>query len=98
MRRRRADGAAAARTRGRRRETPDDARAIARGAVRHPLRSHGVKPEVAIARRAFRQVWIGAIIWALAFGLSVLATALTYVSTFPDEASRQAVARGAGSD
>jgi ABC-2 type transport system permease protein len=57
-----------------------------------------VKPETAIARRAFQQVWLGATIWALTFGVTVLTTALTYVTTFPDEASRQAIARGAGAD
>lgn len=47
--------------------------------------------EVAIARRSFRQVWIGATVWAVAFGGTVAATALSYVSTFPTVASRQQV-------
>lgn len=48
--------------------------------------------EAAIARRSLKQVWIGATVWALAFGGTIASSALAYVSTFPTEASRQQVA------
>lgn len=46
----------------------------------------------AVARRSLRQVWIGASVWALAFGATILATSLAYVSTFPTQAQRAQVA------
>jgi ABC-2 type transport system permease protein len=54
--------------------------------------------EAAVARRAFGQVWIGASGWAVAFGVTAAASALTYVSTFPTEASRQQIAATTGRD
>ena len=45
--------------------------------------------DAAIARRAFRQLRIGAAACALGFGLTVAATASSYVSTFPTAASRE---------
>ena len=70
------------------------ARAIARRAVRLALRlragvpSRPMTAESAIARRAFRQVWVGATAWALVFGVTVAASARSYVSSFPTAASR----------
>jgi ABC-2 type transport system permease protein len=49
-------------------------------------------PDVAIARRATAQLWKGALVWSLAFGGTIAAAALSYVSTFPTEAERQQVA------
>lgn len=54
--------------------------------------------EAAIARRAFRQVWIGAAAWAVVFGDTVAASALTYVSSLPDPASRQQLAATTSGD
>jgi ABC-2 type transport system permease protein len=51
-----------------------------------------------IARRAFRQVWVGATVWAVMFGATVATTALTYVSTFPDQASRDQIAASTAGD
>jgi ABC-2 type transport system permease protein len=48
--------------------------------------------DVAIARRAFRQVWIGATTWGVVFGATVAASALSYVSSFPTAASRHQLA------
>ncbi len=50
------------------------------------------RAEAAIARRAFGQVWIGAAAWALVFGGTVAASALSYVSSFPTVASRHQLA------
>lgn len=49
-------------------------------------------PDVAIARRAWRQVWKGAVAWALMFGLTVASTAASYASSFPTLADRRMVA------
>lgn len=54
--------------------------------------------DAAIARRAFRQVWIGAIAWAVTFGATAASSALTYVSSFPTVAARQQVAATTGTD
>jgi ABC-2 type transport system permease protein len=54
--------------------------------------------EVAIARRAFKQVWIGATVCALVFGGMVASTALSYVSSFPSEVSRQQLAAATSGD
>ena len=54
--------------------------------------------DFAIARRAFAQVWIGATAWALVFGGTVAASALTYVNSFPDEASRHQLAATTSND
>lgn len=48
--------------------------------------------ELAIARRTFRQVRTTAGVWGLVFGATIASTALSYLSSFPDEASRQQVA------
>ena len=48
--------------------------------------------DVAIARRAFKQIWIGATSWGLVFGSTIASSALTYVSSFPDAASRRLLA------
>ncbi len=54
-----------------------------------PVRPTRPGPDSAIGRRAFRQLWIGATVCALGFGLTVVATATSYVSTFPTAASRE---------
>lgn len=54
--------------------------------------------DVAIARRAFRQVRIGAVVWAVVFGATVATTALAYVSSFPDQASRDQLAASTSGD
>ncbi|MGO9876833.1 MAG: ABC transporter permease subunit [Acidimicrobiia bacterium] len=51
-----------------------------------------LRTEAAIARRAFNQLWIGAAAWALVFGGTVAASALSYVSSFPTAASRHQLA------
>jgi ABC-2 type transport system permease protein len=51
------------------------------------------RPEVAIGRRAFRGTWVGATVVAVGCALTVASTAVTYVSSFPTEASRQQLAR-----
>ena len=54
--------------------------------------------ERAITRRSFRQVRISAVVWGLVFGLTVASSALTYVSSFPEVASRQLLATTTGQD
>jgi ABC-2 type transport system permease protein len=54
--------------------------------------------DVAIARRAFKQVWIGATVCAIAFGATAASSALSYVSSFPTEASRHQIAATTGRD
>src|SRR3954452_21055471 len=54
--------------------------------------------DAAIARRAFRQIRVAATVWAAVFGVSAAASALTYVSSFPDQASRQQLAAGVSGD
>lgn len=54
--------------------------------------------DVAIARRAFRQVGIGATAWGLVFGTTIASSALTYVTSFPDAASRRLLAATTGRD
>lgn len=54
--------------------------------------------DAAIARRSFRQLRTGAVVWALVFGATVASSALTYVSTFPDQASRDQIAATTGQD
>ena len=48
--------------------------------------------DVAIARRAFTELWIGATAWGVVFGATVAASALSYVGSFPTEASRHQLA------
>jgi ABC-2 type transport system permease protein len=55
-------------------------------------------PETAIAGRSFQQVWIGAVIWSVAFGGTVAASAVSYVATFPTDAERQQVATATSGD
>jgi ABC-2 type transport system permease protein len=52
----------------------------------------------AVGRRAFRQLWIGATVWAVVFGASAAASALTYVDSFPTLASRIQIAATTGAD
>lgn len=54
--------------------------------------------ELAVARRALRQLWIGAVVWSIAFGGTIAASAISYVSTFPTEAERQQVAAATSGD
>ncbi|MBX3287158.1 MAG: hypothetical protein KF703_17555 [Actinobacteria bacterium] len=54
--------------------------------------------ELAIARRAFRQLRVGAVVCAVAFGLTVASSATTYASSFPTPASRQQLAASVGGD
>ncbi|HEY5171751.1 MAG TPA: hypothetical protein VIK54_08505 [Acidimicrobiia bacterium] len=53
---------------------------------------------VAIARQAFKQVRVGALAWALVFGGTVAASALTYVTSFPTAASRHQLVVTTGGD
>ena len=48
--------------------------------------------------RAFRQLWIGATVCAGAFGATAASSALTYVTSFPSEVSRQQLAATTGRD
>ena len=57
-----------------------------------------LRAEAAIARRAFKQLWIGAAAWALVFGGTVAASALSYVSSFPTASSRHQLAITTGGD
>lgn len=54
--------------------------------------------DLAVARRAFRQVRVGALVWAVVFGLTAATSALTYVTSFPDRASRLEIATTTGRD
>ena len=54
--------------------------------------------EVAVARRSFKQLWIGATVCSVVFAGTAASSALSYVTTFPTEASRQQVAAITGSD
>ena len=54
--------------------------------------------ELAIGRRAFKQVWKGAVGWGLVFGAIAASSAQTYVTTFPTEASRAQLASLTGAD
>jgi ABC-2 type transport system permease protein len=54
--------------------------------------------EAAIAKRAFKQVWVGATVCAVAFGGTAASSALTYVSSFPTAVSRQQLAATTGRD
>jgi len=57
-----------------------------------------MRAELAVAHRAFRQLWLTATVWAVVFGATVAASAVTYVSSFPDLASRQQIAASTGQD
>jgi polyether ionophore transport system permease protein len=54
--------------------------------------------DTVVGRRAFRQIWVGAAIWALVFGASAAASALTYIQSFPTVASRLQIAATTGAD
>lgn len=54
--------------------------------------------EAAVGRRAFKQIWIGATVCAAAFGATAASSAVTYVSSFPTELSRQQIAATTGRD
>jgi ABC-2 type transport system permease protein len=54
--------------------------------------------ERAIGIRAFRQIWIGATVWAVTFGATVAASATTYANSFPDAASRARLLATTGHD
>ena len=54
--------------------------------------------DLAVAKRAFEQVWIGATVCAVAFGATAASSALSYVSSFPTELSRQQIAATTGHD
>ena len=54
--------------------------------------------EPAIARQAFRRIWIGAAVCAVVFGATVAASALSYVSSFPDQAARDQLALTTSAD
>jgi ABC-2 type transport system permease protein len=56
------------------------------------------KAELAITRRAFRQVRLSAVAWGVVFGATVASSALTYVNSFPDAASRHQLAATTGRD
>jgi ABC-2 type transport system permease protein len=73
------------------------------GTIPHPARPRLGRPSIttadlAIARRAFRQLRTAAVVWALVFGVTVATTALSYVSSFPDQASRNELAASTGGD
>ena len=55
-------------------------------------------PSLAIARRAFQQVRIGAAAIGVTFGAVAASAALTYVNSFPTEASRRALASSLNGD
>jgi ABC-2 type transport system permease protein len=54
--------------------------------------------DAAVARRAFRQVLIGATVCAVVFGVTAASSALTYVTTFPTELSRRQLALTTSTD
>ncbi len=54
--------------------------------------------DVAVARQAFKQVRIAAVAWAVVFGGTVAASALTYVTSFPTAASRHQLLSTTGAD
>jgi hypothetical protein len=67
------------------------------GAPARP-RAVGLGPDTAIATSAFKRVWIGATVCAVAFGATAASSALSYVSSFPTEASRQQILATTGRD
>ena len=54
--------------------------------------------DAVIAKRSFKQVWVGATVCAVAFGATAASSALSYVSSFPTEISRRQLATTTGSD
>jgi ABC-2 type transport system permease protein len=61
-------------------------------------RAADYSPDLAIAGRTFKRLWRSAVIWSVVFGATVASSALTYVNTFPDQASRQQIAATTGQD
>jgi ABC-2 type transport system permease protein len=53
---------------------------------------------VAIAKRAFKQVRVAAVVWAVAFGATIASSAITYTNSFPDRASRLQLLASTGHD
>src|SRR5206468_490927 len=90
VRRDRLDGPVVAGPGRRRCQQDDNPRAVARRTL--PVALPRRRPRGAtgpmIARRAFKQVWIGAALVALVGGATVAASALSYVKSFPTAASR----------
>ncbi len=62
------------------------------------LTGHVMRPDLAIARRAFRQVRTGAAALGVTFGAVAASSALTYVTSFPTEASRRTLAASLSGD
>ena len=82
---------------------PERERAMTSGVLVEPRapaarRGRRGRVDLAIARRAFKQLWISATVWALVFGGTIAASALSYVNSFPDEASRQQLAASTSGD
>jgi ABC-2 type transport system permease protein len=69
-----------------------------RAAVPRPGISERSRAELFVARRAFRQVWLGAAVWAVVFGGSAALSALSYASTYPTQSVRQDIAATTGRD
>jgi ABC-2 type transport system permease protein len=61
------------------------------------LRATG-DPTLAIGRHAFGLIWKGAVVVAVVFGATAASSAASYVSTFPTDASRQALATSFSGD
>jgi ABC-2 type transport system permease protein len=54
--------------------------------------------EAVVATRAFEQVWMGAVVWGLAFGATIASSAITYANSYPDHATRARLAATTGRD
>lgn len=82
-----------------RQAAPPVSSALAGAAAGGPLTVKAAgNAEVAIAKRAFRQIWIGMTACALTFAATVASTAVTYASTYPTAESRKVVAAATSSD
>ena len=87
----------------RRRAAGPGPRAMTSGVIVEPVRRRRHRGDSGrrrcpIARRAFRQLWVGADVWALVFGGDVAASALSYVNQLPDRASRKQLAATTSGD
>lgn len=71
---------------------------VTAGPWRERSRQGSSGADLAVTRRAFKQVWVGAVVWALVFGGTAATSALSYVSSFPDRASRLRIAATTGKD
>jgi polyether ionophore transport system permease protein len=58
----------------------------------------GRSTDLTVTRRAFKQVWISAVVWSVVFGGTAAASAVSYVRSFPDMASRLQIAASTGKD